>query len=168
MPIMSSGQERADNLGDADSVPEHVRVLPALTLALAEAGLTDAGLDSGTVAMAVRYAELLDSAVAAEKFTRALRLVGEAVSSYADDLPLTASEQLRGAWDRISSSLAEHSVASDLGPKLLATLTALNLTPAARGAVKAASTPAAPAAAPQTALERARERAARRNGSATA
>jgi hypothetical protein len=88
--------------------------------------------DGGAVALAVRYAELMDEAVAAQKYTKALRLIGAAVESRADDMLPTDAQQLMNAWDQISSALAEHSVASDLGPKLLAALTALGATVSGR------------------------------------
>ena len=160
------GQDMESEQAEVAASPEHVRILPALRASLADAKLAEGGLDAGAVALSVRYAELLDDAKAAEKFTKALRLCGEAVSSYADELPITAAEQLMSAWDRITAALAEHSVASDLGPKLLASLTALGLTPAGRNAVtKGAAAPAAPApVAELSPLQKARERAARRNG----
>ncbi len=88
--------------------------------------------DAGAVALAHRYAELMDEAVAAQKYTKALRLIGAAVTSAADDMLPTDGQQLMNAWDTLSSALAEHSVASDLGPKLLAALTALGATVAGR------------------------------------
>lgn len=145
---------------------EHVLISPALSRSLAALG--DDEKDAGAVALAIRYAELLDDAKAAEKFTKALRLCGEAVSSYADSMPITAAEQLMSAWDRIVSTLAEHSVASDLGPKLLASLAALNLTPAARaekskGGQRGMVAP--PAGAPSP-LQLLRDQARKRNGAA--
>lgn len=113
---------------------ERSAVLPALEQALTEAAPEQR--DQGAVALARRYAQLLDDAVAADKYTKALRLVGEAVEQAAADMGMgqqTRADQLLTAWDRISSALAEHSVASDLGPKLQATLTALGMTPAGRG-----------------------------------
>lgn len=117
-----------------DPERERSAVLPALEQALRKAALEQR--DQGAVALARRYAQLLDDAVAADKYTKALRLVGEAVEQAAADMGMgqqTRADQLLTAWDRISSALAEHSVASDLGPKLQATLTALGMTPASRG-----------------------------------
>ncbi len=112
---------------------ERSAVLPALEQALTKAAPEQR--DAGAVALARRYAQLLDDAVAADKYTKALRLVGEAVAEQADAMGIgqqTRADQLLTAWDRIASALAEHSVASDLGPKLQAALTALGMTPAGR------------------------------------
>jgi hypothetical protein len=112
---------------------EHVRTptLPSVQRALAAAAPLD-DRDHGAAALAVRYAELLDEAVAAQRYVKAMSTVQRAIDLYADNLPHTARQQLYDAWERISAALAEHTVASDLGPKLLAALTALQLTPAAR------------------------------------
>ncbi len=114
--------------------PDRERVLPSVERSLAALQREQPALavDQGARSLAIRYAQLLDGALPEQKWTRALRLVSEAVSAQADGLPPTAADQLLGAWDRISAALAEHSTASDLGPKLLATLTALGCTPAAK------------------------------------
>ena len=109
-------------------------VLPSLERSLA-AGSTEQQ-DEGARSLALRYGALLDDAVAEQKYAKALRLVGEAVEERADHMPVTSGQQLMDAWDRLSTALAEHSVASDLGPKLLATLTALGCTPAGRAEKK--------------------------------
>lgn len=109
-------------------------VLPSLERSLA-AGSTERQ-DEGARSLVLRYGALLDDAVAEQKYAKALRLVGEAVASQADGMPITSGQQLMDAWDRLSTALAEHSVASDLGPKLLATLTALGCTPAGRAEKK--------------------------------
>jgi hypothetical protein len=80
--------------------------------------------DAGVVALAKRYAHLIDEAAPAANYGEPLRVLGLVVH--------TRDE--RQALQRITDALSAHSVASDLGPKLLATLTALGLTPAARQA----------------------------------
>ncbi len=113
--------------------PERERVLPSVerSLAARERERSEP-MDAGARSLALRYAELMDDAVPEQKWVRALRLVGDAVRERAERLPTTPADQLLGAWDRISGALSEHSTASDLGPKLLATLTALGCTPAGR------------------------------------
>ncbi len=125
----------SDEIEQQENERERSPISPALRSSLAAAKL--APLDRGGEALALRYAELLDEAVAAQKYVSALRLVGQVidyrVAEYNDRPGQQAmASQLSTAWDRISSALAEHSVASDLGPKLLAAMTSLNLTPAAR------------------------------------
>lgn len=156
-------------MSEAEGLPESglekQRIGPDLLTSLAGAKLTPA--DQATRALAIRYAELLDDAAIAEKYARAVRMVGDAVTIQSEHMGETAANQLLTAWTRIESALAEHTVASDLGPKLLAALTSLNMTPAAR-APKAApgkggeggSAPAKEAE--KTPLELARERARRR------
>ncbi len=143
---------------------------PSLTSALAGAKLTPA--DQATRALAIRYAELLDDAAVAEKYARAGKACGDAIQIQSEHLSQTASDQLLNSWTRIESALAEHTVASDLGPKLLAALQQLGMTPAARKDVVSgkagAAAPAPEQEQPKTALELARERAARRNGGMTA
>lgn len=109
-------------------------MLPELERSLADAKL--GALDAGAQALATRYAQLLDDAVAADKYAKSLRVLSEAVRDYAGSLMPPQERELLAAWDQVSSALAEHSVASDLGPKLLAAMTALGLTPAGRGALK--------------------------------
>lgn len=144
---------------------ERSAVLPALEQALRKAALEQR--DQGAVALARRYAQLLDDAVAADKYTKALRLVGEAVAEQADQMGIgqqTQAEQLLTAWDRIASALAEHSVTSDLGPKLQATLTALGMTPAGRA--KGAGGELADVTTIVSPLQRLRDSAQQRNAGA--
>lgn len=145
---------------------EKKRIAPDLAEALAEAEQIKV-MDRATRALAIRYAELLDDAAIAEKYARAVRMVGDAVTIQSEHMGETAANQLLTAWTRIESALAEHTVASDLGPKLLAALTSLNMTPAARtpkvAPGKGGEGGSAPAKeAEKTPLELARERARRR------
>ena len=84
-------------------------------------------LDAGAVQLAREYAALIDNATVSAKYRKPLEFVRHAIE-WADD-----NRDALEAFDKIADALAEHSVASDLGPKLLATLTALGLTPAGRG-----------------------------------
>jgi hypothetical protein len=110
----------------------------AVARSLAGAGLDV--LDDGAVSLAERYAALLDEAKVAATYGKAVRLVGDAVERAGADMTITQQQQLNDAWDRIKGVLAEHSTVSDFGPKLLATLTALGLTPAGRQEKKSGST----------------------------
>ena len=83
--------------------------------------------DGATVALAKRLAVLLDEAAPRSTYTEPLLQLERLVAAVGDD------EQQR-AFRRVRDALGSHSVASDLGPKYLAALGALGLTPAARGA----------------------------------
>lgn len=114
-------------------------LVPEVTKALQAA--QTAPEDVAAVALAVRYAELLDEAAVSQQYAEAVKLVDSALDQ---GNPLVAR-----AWSRIVSALAEHSTASDLGPKLLAALTSLGATPAARkdaakGGAKVVNLPASP------------------------
>ena len=110
--------------------------------------------DQATAALAVGYARLIDNAAPAARYAAALRwLAGVEIG---DD---PAAEGLR---EIIVVALSAHTVASDLGPKLLAALEALVLSPRARAAAKKAVSDAKPAGSPldQIAERRARKRPA--------
>ncbi|WKU03855.1 hypothetical protein [Micromonospora sp. HUAS LYJ1] len=81
--------------------------------------------DGAAQALARRYAALIDEAVPLAKYDKPLRALRQAVRECSDP---GAVEHLA----RIEQALAAHSVASDLGPKLLAALTALGMTAAGR------------------------------------
>lgn len=85
--------------------------------------------DQATVALAIAYARLIDDAAPDKKYAAALR--------WLDRIPVEdpAQEALR---EIIAVALAQHTVASDLGPKLLSALEALVLSPRARAAAKKA------------------------------
>jgi hypothetical protein len=94
--------------------------------AAVESALTDAptlGRDAGAVALARRYAALIDEATPASKYREPLLLISQALP---DD------DHVELAFRKIADALGAHSVASDLGPKLLATLGALGMTVAGR------------------------------------
>ncbi|MEO3930760.1 hypothetical protein ABGB07_43990 [Micromonosporaceae bacterium B7E4] len=81
--------------------------------------------DAGAVALVKRYAALIDDAVPLAKYDVPLRALRMAVTECSDP---KAGEHLA----KVEQALAAHSVASDLGPKLLAALTALGMTAAGR------------------------------------
>lgn len=83
--------------------------------------------DGATVALAKRLASLIDESAPLSSYTEPLLTLERLVRAEGD------AEQQR-AFRRLRDALGQHSVASDLGPKYLAALTALGLTPAARGA----------------------------------
>jgi len=113
---------------------ELTKLVPALDEALTCANVPRAS--GATLALVRRYAELLDEAVAAERYAKHLGLLVHVVQDYRENHPrlLPTDRKNLDEMERvITSALAEHSVASDLGPKLLAALTALNLTLPATG-----------------------------------
>lgn len=83
--------------------------------------------DTAAQQLARLYATLIDEASIASKYRESLRLIGDA-------LPLD-EPKVTTAFAKITDALARHSVASDLGPKLLAALVQLGLTPGARNVV---------------------------------
>lgn len=85
--------------------------------------------DKAAEHLAQGYADLIDHAAPSAKYRKALAALRRAVDS-SDD------EDVFEAFETVQVALAEHSVASDLGPKLLAVLTSLGLTTAGRGAAK--------------------------------
>lgn len=94
-------------------------------LAAALKDLTIAKGDGAAVELARRYAALIDEATSASKYRKALEKIGRALDP--DD------DAAAAAFNEITDALGAHSVASDLGPKYLAALVQLGMTPAARG-----------------------------------
>jgi hypothetical protein len=111
--------------------------------------------DAGTVALAKRYAALIDEATPRSAYAEHIRKIKVALSPLDDDA--------EKALTKIADALAAHSVASDLGPKLLAALTALGLTPAARGA-KGGAGDVPRASGPLDRIKQQREERQRRRG----
>lgn len=87
--------------------------------------------DAATEALARRYAALIDDAQPAAKYVKHLDALRRALVV----LELEDRTEVLDHFDKIAEALSAHSVASDLGPKLLAALTALGMTPASRRAV---------------------------------
>lgn len=78
--------------------------------------------------LALTYAELMDDARPAARFRRHLEVLSRAVAgtSLEEDDPYES-------FQAITTALAETTVVSDLGPKLMVTLGSLGLTAASRG-----------------------------------
>lgn len=106
--------------------------------------------DAAAAQLARHYAELIDNAAPSKKYAKALDWLAtvESESPNADEHERT-----------ICAALAEHSVASDLGPKLLAALTSLGMTPAAAGGVVVPP----PASKPKSPLDELRQRRAEKD-----
>ena len=81
--------------------------------------------DQATAELARHYARLIDNAAPAAKYAEALVwLRGCETNARTEKFLVT-----------IETALSEHSSSSDFGPKLLAALTALGMTPAAAGTI---------------------------------
>lgn len=105
-----------------------VSVLAALDAALKAAKPAD--VDAATVALARRYAaELDEAAVLSVRMTKALRKLNRYVEAG------EVSQELFEDFEGLASRIEETHVAGLIGPKLLAALEQLQLTPAARKAV---------------------------------
>jgi hypothetical protein len=89
--------------------------------------------DEGAAALCRRYAALIDDAAPAAKFRESIEAVTRALETLAVLDPVMGVDYVKH-WGKITDALSAHSVASDLGPKLLAALTSLGLTLAGRGA----------------------------------
>lgn len=83
-----------------------------------------------TVALARRYAALLDEATPAGKYRRPLALLQRVAEHFRTTVNLSPVDEraLDEAVNTITDALSQHSVASDLGPKLLSALERLNMT----------------------------------------
>jgi hypothetical protein len=107
--------------GEAPTRDAVERALAARTAAAVD------GRDVGAEQLALVYAGLIDAPAPAAKYTKPLALLRRACGAHDDPDAMDAYRAIRDA-------LGAHSVASDLGPKLLAALDALGLTPKARAA----------------------------------
>lgn len=120
-------------------------------------------VDLGAVALARKYAELIDEAAPRATYQRHLAELAGALALLAQHNP-KAGADAHEHLIKVGNALSAHTVASDLGPKLLATLAALGLTPAGRGVRGALGGARAAAGVPDELRERRRTRA-RRAGS---
>jgi hypothetical protein len=82
--------------------------------------------DEATAALCRRYADLMDAPGVPLRYRTHLTTLAILADAQGNALHVAAIEA-------ISAALSEQSVTSDLGPKLLAGLSALGLTPMARG-----------------------------------
>lgn len=115
--------------------------------------------DAGAIELCRRYADLLDAATPRSTYVRHLRAIETALDASG------ASAEAHESFQRIADALGQHSVASDLGPKLLAALTALGLTLAGRRTVPAeGGGPGVGAGASEFEQRRARARERRERG----
>lgn len=108
--------------------------------------------DAATAELALTYARLIDNAAPAAKYRKALAWLARIDS---DDEKADEYAAL------IATALAEHTVASDLGPKLLAVMESLEMSPRARTAAKKGSAHDQPSANPLDQLAAARARKGR-------
>lgn len=133
----------------------------AVGAALAEAKLGK--VDEGAVALARRYAILIDHAAPQARYRESIEAVTRALETLAVLDPVVGVDYMKH-WNKITDALSAHTVASDLGPKLLAALTALGLTLAGRGVkgVSGGLAPAGPRA--ESEFERLRRERAERAG----
>ena len=113
-----------------------------------EAALTAAKIrdeDKATAELARHYAALIDNATPASKYRTPLRDLRRGLDMLERVGEPLAAAQAGDALERVTEALGAHSVASDLGPKLLAALTALGLTSAAvKGVTTNGAAPARP------------------------
>jgi hypothetical protein len=101
--------------------------------------------DVATAELARHYAGLIDNAAPAGKYLKALAWLHGGASQ--------EDEKAGDYTDVIMLALSEHSSASDFGPKLLAALTSLGMTPAAAGIIAPT-----PGAVPRSPLDQLRQR----------
>lgn len=101
-------------------------LVAAVTTALAGRTAVD-DRDAGVEQLALGYAGLIDDAAGAARYTKALAAIRRACRAACDP-------DVDDAFDKVCDALSAHSVASDLGPKLLSALDALGLTAKARHA----------------------------------
>jgi len=104
-----------------------VSMSDALEQALDQAELPERS--AAAVALARRYARLLDEPTPAGKYRIPINHMRKVFADFRATTNMTPTEKrgLEQAEETILTALAEHSVASDLGPKFLQVLTALNM-----------------------------------------
>ena len=88
--------------------------------------------DRGAAALARNYARLIDEAAPSAALARHLLAIREALDVLRINDIRVFGYDVDKSYDAILIACSDHSTASDLGPKLLATLTALGLTLAGR------------------------------------
>lgn len=127
-------------------------LLNAVTASVRSGTFTDG--DKGAIALAKRYAKLIDDAEPTSVYAEHLRRLAPAIDP--------DNDEAAKAFTKIADALAQHSVASDLGPKLLAALDALGLSPAARSKQSGGGVPRVGGSKPADALAALREQRAQR------
>lgn len=86
----------------------------------------------GAAALARRYATLIDNAAPSAVYAKHLQVIRHALDVLRVEGIVLTGLDVEKAYDAIAVALSAHSVASDLGPKLLAVLGALGLPPTGR------------------------------------
>ena len=109
--------------------------------------------DEAAAALARHYADLIDNAAPAGKYLKALAWLHGGANQ--------GDEKAGDFTNTIMLALSEHTSASDFGPKLLAALTALGMTPAAAGI-----TIPTPGSVPKSPLDELRQRRAEKQAQA--
>lgn len=153
--VATSGRQVFSVIRWERSVTTQGPMAEAVAAALREAELRPE--DGGAQALACRYAALIDEAVPLAKYDKPLRALRQAVRECSDP----------GAEDhlaKIEAALSAHSVASDLGPKLLAVLTALSMTAAGRSTKGGAGGGVGPVSPVASKLDELRARRQQRSG----
>jgi hypothetical protein len=112
----------------------HRNLDPGPMAAAVEVALSAAAIrneDGAAAELARHYAALIDNATPASKYRAPLRDLRRGLDMMVGLGEPLAAAQAGEALEKVTDALAAHSVASDIGPKLLAALVALGLTPAA-------------------------------------
>jgi hypothetical protein len=118
---------------------------------------------AGTVALVHHYATLIDNASPPARYRESMAAVHVALGELETVDPKVAADA-RKHYLKIIDALSAHSVASDLGPKLLAALAALGLTVAAAPAPPKTGGASNDSVAVVSALDQLRARRAQRAG----
>lgn len=113
------------------------KLAPVVRRALRDVPLIPA--DEASRALVVQYATMIDTSAAEGSMADAMRFVASAVQLASDPV-------IDAAWRKVERAMSDHSLMSDFGPKLLAALESLGMTPRARRALvrEATNGPASP------------------------
>lgn len=125
----------------------------AVKVALADT--TQEPKDAAARALVVQYAALIDEAAPKGTYDQALKVLAAVAKNH-------GGPRVEKAFQTVADALAAHTVASDLGPKLLATLLALGMAPAGRNKAEGGGGPVVPVASKLDELRARRD--ARQNG----
>lgn len=109
------------------SAPERDTLLSQVEHSLVEA--EHGAKYAAASALAEHYAFLIDCAAPTKAYATAIRVLQKFIDEQIMMVrPAPEQREIERAWDTVRTALAEHSVASDLGPKLLTALERLDLT----------------------------------------
>jgi len=110
-----------------ESAPERDTLLSQVEHSLVEA--EHGARYAAASALAEHYAFLIDQAAPTKTYATAIRVLQRFIDDQITMVrPAPEQREIERAWDTVRTALAEHSVASDLGPKLLTALERLDLT----------------------------------------